>query len=359
MICAVVGGQYGSEAKGNVVGHIAKDYGIHVRVGAANAGHTVYTEGQGTEPEKHVMQQLPCAAYANPGAKLVLGPGAMISQEILDHEIGLNRQWRRRNGHPDLQLFIDQHAHVVTDEHIEIEQATDLAERIGSTSTIAKEGIGAAQAARVMRTGYMRAGDVGYATYDTTELLEQAQAFDGHILLEGTQGTGLSNITGQYPYVTSRNTTAAGLAGDAGVGPRDLDRVIMVCRTFPIRVAGPSGPFYSGSQEIDWAMVGIDPERERTTVTKKIRRVATFSYEQVIRNARLNSATEIALMFADYLDPGVAGGTGQISARDLDGTDRVGALCRGIEKVTGVPVTYVGTGPATILDRVSDLHDTL
>ena len=75
---ALVGGQFGSEGKGLIAGHIAKQYPAHVRVGAANAGHTVYTGANLDRgpvvtkiAEKHVMQQVPCAAYANPKAGIL------------------------------------------------------------------------------------------------------------------------------------------------------------------------------------------------------------------------------------------------------------------------------------------------
>jgi adenylosuccinate synthase len=363
MATAIVGGQYGSEGKGLIAGHLAEEYSVHVRVGAANAGHTVY----GIDDEKHVMQQLPCAAYANPHATLVLGPGAMITPEIFLDELVANAVWREQYKQPPMRLHIDPRAHVITKEHIEQEQATDLAERIGSTSTIAKEGIGAAQAARVLRTGYLMAGEWledknlhdGIRDYcqltvaETTAALHMASAFGG-LLLEGTQGTGLSNITGQYPYVTSRNPTAAGLAADCGVGPRMLSEVILVCRTYPIRVAGNSGPFWEDSEEISWDEIGIDEENERTTVTKKVRRVATFSVAQIIEACWLNSATEIALTFCDYLDPEIAGMKGVIDNEVLAEYPNTAELVRLIEDKCRIPVRYLGTGPASVLRKVID-----
>jgi adenylosuccinate synthase len=311
------------------------------------------------------MQQLPCAAYAHPEAKLVLGAGAMISREILEAEIERNAEWRKARGLMPMRLFIDHRAHVVEPLHIQQEQQTDLAERIGSTSTVAREGIGAAQAARVLRTDYSMAVDYavglvrpGVVLCDTVELLHQAMAFQADILLEGTQGTGLSNITGQYPYVTSRCTTAAGLIADCGVAPSDLDGVVLVCRSYPIRVAGNSGPFWPDSREISWSDIGVDPESERTTVTKKVRRVATFSLEQVEQAARLNGATCIALTFTDYLDRSIAGRAGYVFGAGLGNYDQVGGLTDAIEAKTGVPVVFLGTGPDTVIERESALFET-
>lgn len=368
-VCCVVGGQFGSEGKGAVVGHIAKDYRHHVRVGAANAGHTVYTArciqghkgpcGEFIEHEKHVMQQLPCAAYANPDATLYLGPGAQISHEILNNEMEKLAAWREGRGLPRWpRIVMDPRAHVINEEHIAREQQSGLAERIGSTSTIAKEGIGAAQAARVMRdescwtAGAMyyddNAADSGLMLDYVPNLINRAAWDREGVLLEGTQGTGLSLTTGPFPFVTSRNTTAAGLCADSGMAPTELDRVILVVRSYPIRVAGPSGPFAYGSTEIDWRDIGIDPEKERTTVTKKVRRVATFSMQQVYEAAMMNGATEIALMFADYLDPSIAGVQG-IDPGHIKG--RVGEFIDEVEQAVGLPITMVGTSPYTIIDR--------
>ncbi len=369
-VCAVVGGQFGSEGKGAVVGHIARKYGHHVRVGAANAGHTVYTPDYSKLPvtgpsnvpmsyEKHVMQQIPCAAYANPKADLYIGPGAQISHEIFEAELRRLTWWRGERGLSGPRVHVDRRAQVITYEHIEREQQSGLAERIGSTSTIAKEGIGAAQAARVMRDEtcvqvgewYEIQGGIpeGVQLTDTPNLLNRVAWTDEGILLEGTQGTGLSLTTGDFPYVTSRNPTSAGLCADAGLAPTHLDRVILVVRSYPIRVAGPSGPFAPDSIELTWEAIGVNPEKERTTVTKKIRRVATFSMMQVYHAAQMNGATEIALMFADYVDPSVAGVSGDDPGDWLRGP--VSELVHQIEDCVGIPVTYVGTGPHSMIER--------
>lgn len=385
--CAVVGGQFGSEGKGNVVAHIANQYDVHARVGAANAGHTIYVPkeridchcdavgiNQETEGcvhwtgikcslegswEKHVMQQIPCAAYANPHAIVCIGPGALISPEIFGNELRFLRNWRRERGLPDKPVHVDYRAHVIHGEQIEEEARSGLGDRIGSTSTRAREGVGVAQADRVMREQRCRlaAVELSLASFpewdlvricDVPKMIHNARHGQG-VLLEGTQGTGLSITTGYFPYVTSRNTTSAGLAADVGVAPNSLDRVILVCRTYPIRVAGNSGPFALPSRELRWSEIGIDPETERTTVTKLLRRVATFSMPQIVEACRLNGATEIALMFADYIDPAIAGAT---YGDDLNLIDypKVEEMVRSIEQDCGVPVSMLGTGPRTIWD---------
>lgn len=359
----------GSEGKGLIVGHIARQYGHHVRVGAANAGHTLYTsrsadvmamEGMPGDPvwEKHVMQQIPCAAYANPDAKLWIGPGALISPDIFAKELDRWTAWREGNGLPPMKVVVDPRAHVILDEHIQREQESGLAERIGSTSTIAREGIGAAQAARVMREAGCVLASEWLQHWPSVEIRDVASALRSTsrgsrgVLCEGTQGTGLSLTTGYFPFVTSRNTTAAGLLADCGLPPRQ-DRCILVCRTYPIRVAGPSGPFHEDSQEISWKDIGIDPESERTTVTKKVRRVATLSLKQIWEAAHINGATEIALTFADYLEPGVAGLSGKVvnEHADVPTDGPVWKLVTEIERDIGIHVKYIGTGPHSVIER--------
>ncbi len=90
----------------------------------------------------------------------------------------------------------------------------------------------------------------------TAERLEKAYARGEKILLEGTQGTGLSIFHGDYPSVTSRDTTVSGCLSEAGIGPRRVNRIVLVCRTYPIRVGGQWGNFL---KEIEWETVAERP----------------------------------------------------------------------------------------------------
>lgn len=350
MVTALVGGSFGSEGKGLIAGKVGTQFDAAIRVGAANAGHTVYDQEGG----KHVMQQIPCAAYANPHGQLLIGPGAQISPDIFLRELNALDAWRTERQMGPTRVYVDPRAHLITPDHIEREQATDLAARIGSTSTVAKEGIGAAQAARVMREAEcvtmaeVRDFHPCVSVRDTVRMVADIRRkTDGKILLEGTQGTGLSLTTGFFPYTTSRNTSAAGLAADAGIAPMAIKRVILVMRAYPIRVAGASGPFYPDSEEITWDRINIDPEDERTTVTKLVRRVATFSMRQAVEAVRINGATEIALTFADYLVPEMAG----VQDPTTPFPRRLRNLIDDIQQATDVPVSMVGTGPNSLIVR--------
>ena len=73
LVDVLVGGQYGSEGKGNIVGHIAPEYSLLVRVGGPNAGHKVYAE-----PEPEAYFHLPSGTERAPKAQLLLGAGAVI-----------------------------------------------------------------------------------------------------------------------------------------------------------------------------------------------------------------------------------------------------------------------------------------
>lgn len=294
LVDVIVGGQYGSEGKGHIVSYLAPEYDVLVRVGGPNAGHTVFA-GEG----RHVFKHIPSGASRAPEAKLVIGPGAVLwVPELLDEvrtfEISVDR------------LAIDPQAMII--EQGDRDGEVKLRKRIASTA----QGVGRALSRKIMRdpkTPVRLARDEkSLRPYlrPTAEVLEDAYARGLRIMLEGTQGTDLSVHHGIYPYVTSRDTTAAGCMAEAGIPPTRVRRVVMICRTYPIRVGGPSGPM---EREIDWSEISLRSgiaedelrEHEHTTRTKTLRRVGEFEWFRIRRAALLNGPTDIALTFADYL----------------------------------------------------------
>lgn len=338
----ITGMQYGSEGKGAITSYLAPLASIGVRSGAANAGHTIYFNGK-----KFVMRQIP-SIWTNPLAKLVIGVGALVSLDILLEEIvTINRYVPIMD-----RLYIDSKAHVITKDQIEREKKTDLASRIGSTSAISGEGIGIAMADKVLRkSSCLLAKDAKelkpYIT-DTVDLINSHLDRDEIVVVEGTQGSGLSLDHGQFPYTTSRDTNATAIAASIGIATHQFEiDVIGVLRTYPIRVAGNSGPFGKDSKEITWDDVTRKskskiPIIEQTTVTGKTRRVATFSFEDFKKACQINRPTEIALTFADYLD--ASAHERQIIPK------KVHAFMEKLENVSSAPVTLVKTGPQTTID---------
>jgi len=330
---ALVGGQWGSEGKGNLAFFLAPEYDLLVRVGAPNAGHKVRTP-DGTV---YTHRQLPSGTLAT-DSRLLLGPGAVIDVEVLLREI---TECRVSTG----RLSVDPNALVI--EEADVQRETGLKSAIGSTGT----GGGAALVRRIELRG--NPGGVRTAK-DISELspyiresgavLEETRAQGGRIFVEGTQGTGLSILHGSFPHVTSRDTTVGTLLAEVGVPPQLLRRVIVAFRAYPIRVGGRSGPM---GREITWDTVahrsaspaGLMKETERGSVSGNPRRVAEFSWVQLVNSVRLNGATDLALTFADYIDARNRGARrfGQLTEETID-------FIHEMENVAAVPVSLVSAG---------------
>lgn len=334
LVDVLVGGQYGSEGKGNIVGHIAHEYGLLVRVGGPNAGHKVYAE-----PAPEAYFHLPSGTERAPNAKILIGAGATIYPqkflaELSTHQVGVER------------LYIDPNAVIIEEADRELE-----AQQLASISSTA-QGVGAATARKIMGRGGITDPAVRLAKdypdfaafiQPSQLVLEEAFSKGQRVLLEGTQGTALSLHHGDYPYVTSRETTVAGCLADAGIAPSRVRRIIMVCRTFPIRVGGPSGPM---KNEITYAELsersGI-PEQEllgseKTTTTNKQRRIGDFDWEQFRRSCFLNSPTDIAVTFVDYISI-----ENRKAFRFEQLTDDTLRFIEELERVSGRPVSLIST----------------
>jgi adenylosuccinate synthase len=266
-VTVIVGGQFGSEGKGKIAQFWAEKASARaaVRVGGSNSGHTTIETSQAP---RRVLRQLPTAAVLS-DVICVLPPGSYIDPEILLREV-------REVGLPPERLVIDPNAMLITPDDIDDEQRGDLVATIGSTAS----GTGAAVARRIARTGRdALAGshpDLQPYLRSSAETLRDILERNERVILEGTQGFGLSALhSPHYPKVTSRDTTAAAVVAEAGLSPRDVDEVVLVARTFPIRVAGDSGPF--GAPELDWGTIAAegghpDPIAEFTSVTGRLRR---------------------------------------------------------------------------------------
>ena len=324
----IIGGGYGSEGKGNIAFYLAPEYDILMRVGGPNAAHKVYLESGNI----FTHFSLPSGTHAGQ-ADLVLGPGAVVHPPNLLGEIAscdVN----------DKRLSIDPHVMIIEDQDTKAE--ADLVDSIGSTAS----GTGVATSRRLLRGNDVRLAkdipDLHPYVRPTHEILERAYASGKRIMLEGTQGSGLSLHHGPYPYVTSRDTNAAGCLAEAGIAPARVRRVILVTRTYPIRVGGNSGPL---TTPLDWEDIeqrsglGGLAQKEHTSKTNRLRRVGEPEWDLLRRSALYNAPTDVALTFADYL-----------SSKNCNAwryeqlTEETLQYVEEVERVTGARVSLIATG---------------
>jgi adenylosuccinate synthase len=338
----VVGLQWGDEAKGKIVDLLAERFDVVVRYnGGANAGHTVVW---GDRTFK--LSLLPTGVL-NPQVRSVIANGVVVYPPKFLQEI----QQLRDAGIPvGANLAVSDHAHVIFPYHMEEERLSEQ----GDTSPIGTtgRGIGPCYQDKVGRVCAIRVGDllkpeklrdrlryivprknrllaalhsgqgespkqfdaealvneyIGYGEQlkphvtDTVHLLHTALGEGKNVLYEAAQGSLLDVDHGTYPYVTSSNSSPAGIWTGSGVPARRVDRIIGVIKAYTTRVG--RGPFPT---ELDDGPEGIGERirkvgREYGTVTGRPRRVGWFDAVAARYSLALAGADELALMLLDVL----------------------------------------------------------
>jgi adenylosuccinate synthase len=319
----IVGGFFGDEGKGKIAAYLAmKDKpDICVRGGnGPNAGHTVIHGGV-----QYSLRLIP-SGFVNPSTRLLIGPGVPVDPTVLLDELRKTDSERR--------IEVDNQCAIVEPRHKEQESRSDhLSKIVGST----KSGVGACNAERALRLAKLAQQIPSLKPYvgDTVGEIQEALSKNKKVMIEGTQGTFLSLYHGTYPYVTSKDTTASAACADVGVGPTQVDDVIVIFKAYVTRVG--EGPLEGQLERDEVARRGWT---EFGTVTGRERRAAPFDFKLARRAVQLNGATQIALTKLDVLFPSVKGAR---QVADLD--DNARTFISKIEQATGVPVTLIGTGP--------------
>jgi adenylosuccinate synthase len=263
----------------------------------------------------------------------LIGPGSYIEPDVFFAEL------ERLHLSAD-RVRVDGSAVVISDRAKRSEQASGLGQSIGSTMS----GTGAAVQSRIARDGSVQLARfeprLQPFLIDSPALIDSHLTAGSRVIVEGTQGFGLSVLhSHEYPYVTSRDTSAAAALSEAGISPRHVDEVVMVLRAHPIRVGGHSGPM---KNELDWRTIeeegGHDHDiAEFTSVTQKLRRVARFDAELVRRAISVNAPTHLVLNHLDYIDHTCCQ-TGEV-------TPIIEGFVQQIETEIGQHVDYLGLGP--------------
>ncbi|HIE37219.1 TPA: adenylosuccinate synthetase [Candidatus Geothermarchaeota archaeon] len=335
MLSVVVDGFFGDTGKGKVVSYLSlkDDADIIVRAGVGpNAGHTVVFRGK-----EYKLRQIP-SGFVNKRSRLMIGAGVLIYPPRLLEEITITDVKDR--------IYVDYQAGIIEDRHILEERESEyLSKKIGSTKT----GCGAAMKDRVLRKLKLARDVPELKNFLKDVSLEINIALDGNkkVIIEGTQGTYLSLYHGTYPYVTSKDVTASAFCSDVGVGPKRVDDVILVFKSYVTRVGG--GPLENEFTEKEARTRGLI---EIATVTGRIRRVAPFNFNYAKRAVMLNSPTQIALTKLDILFKEDYGKT-EFDDLSINAKNFI----EKIENELKVPVSLISTGPDTefMIDRRQEL----
>jgi len=275
MVDVILGLQWGDEGKGKIVDYFAPRYDIIARFqGGPNAGHTLYVN-----KEKVVLHQIPSGVFHEKTINLI-GNGVVLDPVVLKKECdkvaGFGIDVKKN-------LFISHRTHLILPTHRALDKASELSkgvDKIGSTL----KGIGPAYMDKTGRNG-IRVGDLldksfitsyiklrlkhqklldnyGFQEeiagweeefFEAVEFLKQLNIVNGEyfvndklsdgkkVLAEGAQGSMLDIDFGTFPFVTSSNTTSAGVCSGLGVAPQMIREVIGVTKAYCTRVGG--GPF--------------------------------------------------------------------------------------------------------------------
>jgi adenylosuccinate synthase len=329
----VLGTQWGDEGKGKAVDYLADRMDFVVRYqGGNNAGHTVIAEG------RLLKLQLVPSGILYDHITPVIADGVVVDPRHLLREMADLRAL----GIDVSRLLVSGNCHLIMPYHLELEKVTERflgRNALGTT----KRGIGPAYGDKAARIGlrvqdlydeeifrakldivlreknlvltkiYGRlpleseaiVGDyMGFAeqlrshVVDTSKVLDDALRAGKHVMLEGAQGTLLDLDHGTYPFVTSSNPVAGYALASAGIGPKDVDRVIGIVKAYVTRVG--AGPFPTEDLGPDGERLGVRG-KEFGVVTGRKRRCGWFDAVVARYAARLNGLTELFVTKLDVL----------------------------------------------------------
>jgi adenylosuccinate synthase len=294
----ILGISFGSEGKGNVCEYIARNCDIDLAIAnnTPNAGHFYHTD----DGEERLAKVLPVCGIVNKKSNILLGSGSAINIDILNKEMAEADCANR--------TLISATAPVVNQKCIDWE--VEHLQYIASTF----QGSGAAIGLKAMRSKDIQiVRDVPelekYCHFHLADIImNRLQKHGKTALAEICQGYGLSVDSEFYPYCTSRPVNAGQALGYLDVPPQIVGNVIGVTRTYIIRVGnvpeGYSGDTYFDSEEKTWEEISEHigrPVSELTSVTKRVRRVFTFSKHMFEQAVRRNGVNVLFLTFCDYL----------------------------------------------------------
>lgn len=331
----VLGSQWGDEGKGKVVDMLMDRASVTVRFqGGHNAGHTLIIDGK-----KTILRLIP-SGILHPHVKCLIASGVVLSPIALLEEI---EELERQGIFPIERLAISEACALILPYHVALDRAREQAKGKSAIGTTGR-GIGPAYEDKVARRA-IRFGDLfneklllakleetlSYHNFilqhyhkhepidfrqlfdnllmmaprlesmraDVVTLLQQYRHDGENILFEGAQGTLLDIDHGTYPYVTSSNTVAGAACTGAGFGPRHINYILGITKSYTTRVG--SGPFPTELQD----EVGKHLQtygNEFGSVTGRPRRCGWLDIVALRRSIQLNSFSGLCVTKLDVLD---------------------------------------------------------
>ncbi len=334
-IVVVLGTQWGDEGKGKVVDLLTERADAVVRFqGGHNAGHTLVIDGQ-----KTILHLIP-SGILREHVTCLIGNGVVLSPSALLQELG---RLEERGVPVRERLRISEACPLILPYHVALDHAREQArgkKAIGTTG----RGIGPAYEDKVARRGlrlgdlfhrerfsakleevmdyhnfalkhYFKAESLDYQqvleetlsmaddlrnlTADVTGLAHAAYERGDRIMFEGAQGTLLDIDHGTYPYVTSSNTTAGGVATGSGIGPLSLDYILGITKAYTTRVGG--GPFPTELFDDVGAHLA-EKGHEFGATTGRPRRCGWLDGVALRRALKVNSISGLCITKLDVLD---------------------------------------------------------
>ena len=333
MVDAILGLQWGDEGKGKIVDYFAPRYDVIARFqGGPNAGHTLYVGDK-----KVVLHQIPSGVFHEQKINLI-GNGVVLDPVVLKKECDTVASFGvdvKKN------LFISQRTNIIIPTHRALDKASELSkgnDKIGSTL----KGIGPAYMDKTGRNG-LRVGDLldknfktAYSQlrqkhqqlldnfnfqddisvweqefFEAIEFLKELNIVNGEyfindkisqgkkVLAEGAQGSMLDIDFGTFPFVTSSNTTSAGICSGLGIAPQKIRDIMGVTKAYCTRVG--SGPFPT---ELNDA-TGEELRKlgsEFGATTGRPRRCGWIDLVALKFACMINGVTKVIMTKADVLD---------------------------------------------------------
>ena len=331
----VLGAQWGDEGKGKMTDYLAEEANVVVRYqGGNNAGHTVEVG------EKQYKLHLIPSGILHDEKLNVIGNGVVVDPKAFFTEIDYLKEEGVKVT-PE-KLIVSDRAHVIMPYHKVLDKLKEKARGKNDIGTTGK-GIGPCYTDKFERCG-IRVCDLidkevfkeklkdniemknkyivnvlggeplsfeeiyeEYSNYgeelkpfvkDTSVRVYNEIKEDKTVLFEGAQGMLLDIDYGTYPYVTSSNTTAGGVANGVGIGPNMITNAVGIAKAYTTRVG--KGPFPTELEDETGEWIR-EKGHEYGVTTGRSRRCGWLDIVILKTSVRVSGLTSLAVTKIDTL----------------------------------------------------------